>query len=327
MTDQQVLTFGGELRRNKFQRSAALDLPDQDAGGFFVQHEWNIGEQFTVMSAVRVDCVEDIEAAVSPKLSLLYSPELPLRLRGSVSRGFHAPTLQELHEEGYGHGGAALRFGNSDLDPEYSMTYSAGLEVFPVERLLFAVYGHYSDIDDMIIPVYEGAWVEDPTKDVWRRENIEHAKVLGVEATACYLVFDWLRLEGGYTWTDTEDEQSGHQLPYDPGASVFAKAVAEWDLTPDWNISGFVGLRAVFDRRAWNWKPEAGAPVGDPSGYITELEDYEKLDAGVALAFKEDLSVYLNVYNILRQDMEFLDDAFTVVEKETTFKLGVRWEY
>ncbi len=327
LSEAQTLTFGGDYRRNEFLRSAVAHTPGQDAVGSFLQHELRIGQDFTVMTALRVDAVEDVETAVSPKVSLLYSPEMPFRLRGSVSRGFHAPTLQELYEVGYGHGGAALRFGNEDLDPEYSMTYAVGLEFFPTETLQFSVYGHYSEITDMIVPVYEGVWVVDPTKEVWRRTNIDDARVCGVEVSGRYVVSPNLRLEAGYTWTDTEDKESGYQLPYHPGSSAFAKAITQWKLNADWKLSGFVGLRAVEDRSAWNWKPPSGAPVGDPSGMITNLDDYQKLDAGVAIDFRDRLSVYLNLYNLLEQDIENLDDAYTVLDGEVTFKFGFRWNY
>jgi len=326
--EANTLTGGLEYRYNEFARTGVDDVPDQDAVGAFVQHEWHPREDLTLMGALRLDDVEDVDTAVSPKVSALYSPEeVPVRLRGSIARGFHAPTLQELYEEAYGHGGAALRFGNPDLDPEYSMTYAMGAEVFPTEDFQVMVYLQYSDIDDMIVPVYEGAWAEDPTKDVWRRTNIEHAWVFSGEFSARYIFSPNLTLESGYTYTNNEDEDTGHQLPYDPGDSIFAKALTDWELDRDWKLSGFIGLRAVFDRSAWSWKPPAGAPAGDPSGLTTDLDDYEKLDTGITLTYRKDLSFFVNVYNILGQDFENLDDSYTILDGEPTFKVGLKWDF
>jgi outer membrane receptor protein involved in Fe transport len=329
--ENHTLTVGGDIRHYEFERSGVDGAPDQDAIGGFVQHEWRIHPTLTLMGALRADAVDHVDpVAVSPKVSAVYSPDWPVRLRASISRGFHAPTLQELYEVAYGHGGTALRFGNPALEPEYSWTYSLGAEVFPVDPLELSVYGHYSDIDDMIVPVYEGAWAVDPTKDVWRRTNIEEAEVYGVETAARYTFSRQLRLEAGYTWTDQKDSDTGRQLPYNPGSSVYAKAVSTWDLDPfvsEWTITGFIGLRAVFDRSAWNWKPSATAPVGDPSGMITDLEDHQKLDAGIDLQHRDSLSIFFKVYNILQQDLEYLDDAYTVIDGEPVFKGGVRWRF
>ena len=324
IADAHALTAGLDLKHHKFTRSKAEGAPSQDTYGAFLQHEWRPVEPLMIMTALRYDYVEDIDSVVTPMLSVVWSPDLPLRLRGSIARGFHAPTPQELYEEGYGHGGRALRFGNPDLKPEYSTTYTLGLELFPGRPLEVMLLGYYSDIDDMIVPVFEGPWSVDPTKDVWRRTNIARARVWGGEVRARYWVSPNLRLEGGYSYADNRDEGTGRQLPYDPGSSAFLKTVARAPLAPDWTLSGFLGVRAVFGRSAWNWKPPAGAPPGDPSGLITKLKDYQKLEAGLALDYKDRYEVFVNVQNILGQDLEFLDDAFTVIDGEPTFTVGFR---
>ena len=323
ITDSNILTGGMDYKHHEFTRNA-VEPSDQYTVGAFLQHEWRLMDGLTLMTALRYDDVEGIDAVLSPKASVLYSPDLPLRLRGSVSRGFHAPTPQELYEEGYGHGGRAYRFGNPNLEPEYSMTYSLGVELFPGDSFEVMLYGHFSELDDMIVPVYEGPWDEDPTIDVWRRTNIENARVYGGEVKARYTVSRNLRLEGGYSYTDSEDEESGRKLPYHPGSSAFFKAVAGKPFASYWKLSGFVGLRATFDRSAWNWKPPAGTSVDDPSGLTTELDDYEKLDAGVSLVYKDTYRIYLNVYNILGQDIESLDDLYTVLDGEPVVKGGFR---
>ncbi len=322
-----TLLAGAEFRRNEFSRAKVDDVPAQDAFAAYFQYDRLLDEGMTLSGAVRLDDVEDVEPFISPKVSFLWATDfVPGRLRASVSRGFHAPTLQEMYEEGFGHGSPALRFGNPFLDPERSLTGALGLEVFPVDELQFSAYGHYSRIDDMIIPVYEGPWVEDPAYDVWRRTNIAEARVWGVELAAGYALVEGVRIEGGFTYADSEDRESGRQLPYHAGYSAFAKLTVEISLGGGWKASGFAGLRAVFDRSAWNWKPPAGAPAGDPSGMVTELEDYQKLDAGISLTHSS-LTVFINAYNILGQDIEYLDDAYTIVDGEPSVKVGFRWEF
>lgn len=324
ISDAHTLTWGMDHRHQKFSRSSAENLPTQDTFGAFVQHEWRVSHQFTLMAALRYDNVEDMDSVVSPMVSMVYSPDLPLRLRASVGRGFRAPTPQELYEEGYGHGGRALRFGNPDLRPEYSTTGTVAVELFPGEPFELMWCGYYSEIDDMIVPVYEGPWDQNPSKDVWRRQNIAQAKVCGCEIKARYAVSRNVRLEAGYSHTKSEDEGTGRPLPYDAGSSAFAKAVAGGRIAGDWRWSGFVALRAVFGRSAWNWKPAAGTPPGDPSGMTTKLRDYQKLDAGLSVHYRDRYELYANVENILGQDIENLDDAYTVIDGEPVFMAGFR---
>ena len=183
--DSHTLTGGIDYKDHTFTRSAVREA-DQGTVGAFLQYELRFADTLTLMTALRFDDVDDVDAVLSPKASLLFSPEwsqvCPIRLRASVARGFHAPTPQELHEEGYGHGGRAYRFGNPDLEPEYSTTVGLGVDLFPGRPLEVMLYGHFSDIDDMIVPVYEGPWEDAPegeTIDVWRRTNVDHARVWG----------------------------------------------------------------------------------------------------------------------------------------------------
>jgi len=324
INDAHTLTWGMDLRRQKFSRSAAANLPAQDTFGTFVQHEWRAASHLTLMTALRYDRVEDMDSVVSPMVSVVYSSELPFRLRGSAARGFRAPTPQELYEEGYGHGGRALRFGNPDLLPEYSTSYTAAIELFPGDPFELMWCGYYSEIDDMIVPVYGGPWDQNPSKDVWRRTNIAQAKVCGCEIKARYTVSRNLRLEAGYTHAKTRDEGSGRPLPYDAGSSAFAKAIAGGRLGGDWRWSGFVALRAVFGRSAWNWTPAAGAPPDDPTGLTTKLRDYQKLDAGLSVHYKHRYEFYVNVANVLGQDIENLDDVYTVIDGEPVVMAGFR---
>ncbi len=317
---------GADYRWNEFVRTA-VEEKDQDTAGLFVQDEWAANEYFSLTTSLRYDKVYDIEPALSPKASVLITPRKDFRIRASVGCGFHAPTVQERHEEGYGHGGAALRFGNPDLDPEYSTTYTLGFEGEPNERVQVMLYGFYSDIDDMIVPVYEGPWADDPTKDVWRRTNIKDAEVYGGELNLRMKVSRYLRVETGYTRTDNEDRSTGRQLPYRPGASLYLKVVASYHAANRIGITGYAGLRSAYDREAWSWKPEAGAPADDPNGLTTELEDYTKLDAGITVSAADSLRVYVKVENLLAEDIENLDDAYTLFDDKKTLTVGAVYSW
>ncbi|MCF7848004.1 MAG: TonB-dependent receptor, partial [Kiritimatiellales bacterium] len=266
-SDAHTLMVGGDYRYNTFER-VSVDAPDQYGYGLFVQDEWSAFDTLSVMTAVRYDEVEDIEGAVSPKISVLWLPVDRVGLRASVGRGFHAPTLQELYEEGYGHGGSAYRFGNPDLDPEYSTTYMVGLELEPVDALQLMVNGFYTDFKDMIVPVYQGPWVMDPTIDVWERTNIKNAEVYGADVSFRLQLSSLFRLDGGYTYSDNEDQDTGHQLPYSPGSTTYGKLVFT-ERIKGVDVTAFAGIRAAFNREAWNWKPVAGVPPGNPDGLTT----------------------------------------------------------
>jgi outer membrane receptor for ferrienterochelin and colicin len=231
----------------------------------------------------------------------------------------------ELYEEGYGHGGRAYRFGNPELEPEYSTTYTLGLEASPADPVQIMVHGFYSDISDMIVPVYEGVWDEDPAIDVWRRTNIKNAEVYGGEAQVVVKLSDDIKVEGGYTYTANEDKDTGRQLPYSPGSSLYGKLILTHRMKGDCSLTGFVGARAAFDREAWNWKPETSAAIDDPNGLTTPLKDFTKLDAGLTLNVGKDYEIFAKVENILGEDIENLDDAYTVIDGEPVYQVGMKY--
>lgn len=321
-----TLMGGLDYKYNEFERTSVV-APDQQAYGAYVQDDWATQERIALMTALRFDEVEGIGSAVSPKASVLFLPVEPVRLRASVGRGFHAPTLQELYEEGYGHGGRAYRFGNPDLKPEYSTTYTFGMEVQPAECVTFLLNGYLTDLDDMIVPVYAGAWDRNPAIDVWRRTNIAKARVQGFEASARVRVTEQVRIEGGYTYTDNEDRETGRQLPYSPGASAFGRMLVSCPVTGRVDISGFVGVRTAYDREAWNWKPAAGAAPDNPNGLTTPLADYVKLDAGLSVVVDHSYEVFVKVENLLGEDIENLDDAYTVLDGKPVVQVGVKHDF
>jgi outer membrane receptor protein involved in Fe transport len=320
-----TLLVGADTRRTEFERSKVAPH-ERDDYGLFAQDEWS-GERAAAMVAARYDKVEGVDAAFTPKASLLVTATDRVRLRASAGRGFHAPTLQELYEEGFGHSGRALRFGNPDLDPEYSTTFTAGVEARPADAVQLNLHAFHSDVEDMIVPVYQGPWAEDPTKDVWERTNIHSATVRGIEGEARWQAGPHARVEAGGTYSENEDESTGLRLPHSPGSSVFGRLTLLAPRVGEFRPSAFVAVRAGFDRESWNWKPAAGTPPDNPEGLTTSLEDYTKLDAGITVGIGPNWETFLVVENLLGEDIEYLDDAYTMIDGEPFGRIGVRYAF
>ena len=319
-----IITFGSDLRYIKFSRSSVLEKT-QNAFGAFVQDEIELGK-WSFLVALRLDKVENINTVLTPKFAAMYKPLYNLRLRASFGRGFHAPSVQELYEEGYGHGGRAYRFGNPNLQPEYSVTSTFSIEYSPFRNFQLLIHGYYNTISDMITPVYSGIWEENPDPDSvidkWVRTNIHEAEIYGIETTLKYQLNKKLNFEAGYNYSHNENSSTGEQLPYYPGESYFTKMIYNYKLSSNLNGLCFVSLRATKGRSAWNWKPDSEANFDNPDGMITELEDYQLLSAGMKFIYDKKYNFYLNVGNILGQNIQRLDDSFTELDGEATVKIG-----
>ena len=91
---RQVITYGGNLRRNNFDLSIApLGNSRTEVGGY-VQDEIFITDQFRWNIGVRVDKFANIEdPVVSPRTALIFKPLPDHAIRASYNRAFRAPSL------------------------------------------------------------------------------------------------------------------------------------------------------------------------------------------------------------------------------------------
>ena len=91
---RQVITYGGNLRRNNFDLSIApLGNSRTEVGGY-VQDEIFITDQFRWNIGVRVDKFANIEdAVVSPRTAFIFKPLPDHAIRASYNRAFRAPSL------------------------------------------------------------------------------------------------------------------------------------------------------------------------------------------------------------------------------------------
>ena len=324
ISDNNNLIIGADFFLHDFERRL-VERNTQQGIGMFVQNEHSFNNRLVLLAAIRMDAIENLNAVFTPKVSLLYRLNSHLNIRSAVSRGFHAPTVQEMYEYGFGHGGTALRFGNPDLNPEYSTSYSLGADFDFSSKLFINASIYYSNIDNMIVPVYMGAWSEDSTKDVWMRQNILKTDIVTAELGIMWYFLPNYSINMSYNYSDnfTKDNLA-QQLPYKPGQGLNLRFNGKQNLRGNISTNQFVSLRTVHGRSAWKWSPSGENAHDDATGLIIELEDYQKLDAGFGISFKNKYDIYFSVSNILGQDLQHLDDAFFVIAGEPIYKVGMK---
>lgn len=323
------LMVGGDYRHQWFQRDGLDRVRDQGAFGLFAHDRFALSEHWSLSASVRMDKPEGLGAVLSPKIAVLYRPVKSLGIRASVGRGYHAPTVQELYEQAYGHGGTALRFGNEDLRPETSTAVSLGLEFLPCSALELFVDGYFYKVDNFITLKYIGPYDPDPTddepatQDQWIRSNMLEAYLYGGETSFKWRIASWVRLAGGYSYGESRESTQDKQMSFHPGHTLFGRLDLQFPLGDRFHFRAFTKASVRLGRSAWNWKPAEGADQDDESGYITNLADYQLLDAGVELVYRKTTKLYLTATNLLGQDIEKLDDALMRLDGEPVFRAGL----
>jgi iron complex outermembrane receptor protein len=91
---RHVLTYGGNLRLNRFNLTIAPGEDSRTEGGAYIQDEMLISERVRVIAGGRIDKFSSIDDAVfSPRVAVVFKPAVDQSIRVSYNRAFRAPSM------------------------------------------------------------------------------------------------------------------------------------------------------------------------------------------------------------------------------------------
>jgi outer membrane receptor for ferrienterochelin and colicins len=178
----------------------------------FAQAEYRSGRGWEMLAGGRYVQHSQFGGYLAPNVSVMYKWDL-FRFRGNVSNGFKAPTLKELYMEFPHYIGTSLPFwvvGNVHLAPEKSW-YKALSAEYAGNLLSGSVTVYDNSIHNKINTLT--VLNEDVVRTEMRYENVESARVAGVEVALQYNFLKRFSLRGGYALADATDRATGQQLP------------------------------------------------------------------------------------------------------------------
>ena len=198
-----------------------------NTGALYVQDEWNGFRNLNITAGLRFNLNEQFGFRLTPKVSAMYSIGEAWRARATWSQGFKTPTTKELHYRYVRQmSGTYLYLGNTDLTPQKSNYYSAGLE-YTHHGLSFSLTGYFNDVKDMIalvtIPNYqapEDLYLQYQPIKTRQYKNLETAKTYGADVSVRYTVKEF-HFGLGYSYLDTEANT------YDTNHEVMKKVIID----------------------------------------------------------------------------------------------------
>nr|WP_289699796.1 TonB-dependent receptor [Duncaniella muris] len=219
-------------------------------------------------------------------------PEGNVTLKGSISRNYRVPTLNDLY---------FLPGGNPDLRNEHGFTYDLGTSFEIGKKEVYSLSGSVtwfdSRIDDWII------WLP-TTKGFFSPRNVKEVHAYGVEVTGNLGVQPFkgwfLDLNGSYSWTPSinegekmspADQSVGKQLPYVPKHSA--------------SLTGRLSWRSWGFLYKWCWYSERFTMSSNDYTLTGHLPEYfmSNISLEKGLSFKPiDLSLKLAVNNLFNED-------------------------
>lgn len=236
------ITAGGDIYLwDIHSRNELGDVSDEFTGSLtawdgYLQDEWYLRPAFTLVPGVRYERHEVYGDHLSPKLSAMWSMTDDIKLRGSVGRGYRAPSSKELYFT-FNHASAGyIVLGNENLEPETSMSYSVSLEHTYEDRSTSRVTLFHNDLRNLID--FDSLTVsEDYYLGIYRYENIVSAYTQGVELERSMRFGREWELALAYSYMRTYNRDTGEELLRRPNHS--ARVNVSWHHGP-WNarISG-----------------------------------------------------------------------------------------
>lgn len=272
------------------QRAARFrGLVDRYRTAVFAQDEWQLqeGGRLTLLPGVRLDLDSQFGMEPSPRVALRWAPREDLSLRAAYGWGFRAPSFQELYLSFDNPAVGYVVEGSTDLRPERSRGVTVALDHTVGDTVQFGLSAFRNDIENLIAVVT----VAEPTPSSPLRfgyQNLDRARLQGLEASARFRVYSGIWLDLGYAVTDARDVVTERVLEGRSAHRLTAQ------------LAGRVRpLKVDFSvRAAWS-SPKTFYPNGVTNLDVVRTASTTELDARVGRRFFSWGSAFVGVRNAL----------------------------
>lgn len=177
----------------------------------YLQDEIEYGKWF-IVPAIRYDHHSAYGSHTSPKIGVTYNATDHFRIKANYGDGFKAPSVSQLYYDldmEMGRGNWVHLTGNPNLKPEKSKSWDLG-----VEAEFGKGYGSLTyfdnDVDNLIASISKGK--DSNGHNLHRYENVNKARIKGLENTLGYRFNDTLEFKVTSTLLDAKDTSSGKDL-------------------------------------------------------------------------------------------------------------------
>ena len=226
--DWDVIVLGYEFEHiaSNIKRSVGFDELMRTHAVFF-QNEATFWDSLKLVGGVRLDHNNFYGVEVNPQFSgSWWLEKTQTRVKGNMGRAFKAPTFNEL---------SFPNFGNQNVRPETSWSWDAGIEQYYWDKRgrLSAAYFRNS-VKDLI------QFVSGST-GVFTAENVARARLQGVEVEHEIQLHEHISLSTAYTYTSTEDRETGKRLtrrPWHQGKIGLTADYRKFKFYADWSLVG-----------------------------------------------------------------------------------------
>lgn len=274
----------------------------------YLQDEIEYGKWF-IVPAIRYDHHSAYGSHTSPKIGVTYNATDHFRIKANYGDGFKAPSVSQLYYDldmEMGRGNWVHLTGNPNLKPEKSKSWDLG-----VEAEFGKGYGSLTyfdnDVDNLIASIPKGK--DSNGHNLHRYENVNKARIKGLENTLGYHFNDTLEFKVTSTLLDAKDTSSGKDLTQRARLSQIYQLIYDDHKDTGWSAVLWNQLDYKFvTGKAW----ESGESV---------KKSYSLTNFSLTRKVNKDTRVYGSVQNIFdKKDADCdLDGRFWSIGWEHKF--------
>lgn len=297
------VTVGGEWRQEElFDTSMNAEGYDRVRHrGVFAQDELRL-EHWLLVLGTRYDDHDIFGGQNSPRAYAVYHPNDNVTIKGGVGRGFKAPNLKLLSPEYSVTTTSFVVFGNPDLQPEINTSYELGTS-YARSRWSLQATLFQNDVKDLI-QSYCAADCD--ALRVLRYENVDEARIRGVEIGTSLAPLSQFALDLNYTFLDAKDLSADQPLAEKPRHAV--------NLTLKWYPTDKLNAQV------------RGNHYGKQTMYSSEirygLPDYTLWGADLNYQLTSHIKLHLSGDNLTDENLAELSSRFNYVEVGRSYSAG-----
>ena len=260
----------------------------------YLQDEIEYGKWF-IVPAIRYDHHSAYGSHTSPKIGVTYNATDHFRIKANYGDGFKAPSVSQLYYDldmEMGRGNWVHLTGNPNLKPEKSKSWDLG-----VEAEFGKGYGSLTyfdnDVDNLITSIPKGK--DSNGHNLHRYENVNKARIKGLENTLGYRFNDTLEFKVTSTLLDAKDTSAGKDLTQRAKLSQIYQLIYDDHKDTGWSAVLWNQLDYKFvTGKAW----ESGESV---------KKSYSLTNFSLTRKVNKDTRVYGSVQNIFDKKDEDCD--------------------
>lgn len=260
----------------------------------YLQDEIEYGKWF-IVPAIRYDHHSAYGSHTSPKIGVTYNATDHFRIKANYGDGFKAPSVSQLYYDldmEMGRGNWVHLTGNPNLKPEKSKSWDLGVEA-EFRKGYGSLTYFDNDVDNLIASIPKGK--DSNGHNLHRYENVNKARIKGLENTLGYRFNDTLEFKVTSTLLDAKDTSAGKDLTQRARLSQIYQLIYDDHKDTGWSAVLWNQLDYKFvTGKAW----ESGESV---------KKSYSLTNFSLTRKVNKDTRVYGSVQNIFDKKDEDCD--------------------